>query len=256
MLTRPVARQPLPARMDIGSDSDAEVAELTAGLADGFTMNMDCSASSASASDDSVSEDGGCDVQQAARSETTLQIAADSSDEDVSAKGSAHRLSPIIVSDEGWAVGVDSGSYIHHRTAPLGVQGQVLLGNVMQNLSSLDTCALQYLNGLLRGGMQKTIGLATDVAAALLGLTAYCVLGVWEKLRENRWLPAVPLATGCRRRCRKRSKDAVAQERREKAIESMTILSREVIARSRGACGLFVRSLIEALTLGKRAYWG
>ena len=160
----------MPLLLDSDSDSDAGAAALTATLDAGLQIDdgSELDAFSAQSLSRSSSDHGGQEEGQRARSSTAhAAIVTDSSsDERASTAHTATAVSP-----QGWAVGLNCGPHVHHRSAPLGIQGQVLLGNLVWWLMSLPAAALQYLGGLSRASRWTLRGHSLGLARIVCRLS-------------------------------------------------------------------------------------
>ena len=96
-----------------------------------------------------------------------------------------------------WQLGANVGRWIG-RGAPLNVQAQVLLANIVFNVTELPNHILKEVHAALRiDHAANRLGYAMQVASRLLGMSAATVCRMYRWLQQNSWAPQPPEATKC-----------------------------------------------------------
>ena len=88
-----------------------------------------------------------------------------------------------------WIPGVNTGRHIG-RGAPVGVQAEVLITNVIHNLQKLGKSALRSMQSILSVALHKKRSMAFRISSYLLGLPALTLEQVYRRVRDSVWQPA------------------------------------------------------------------
>ena len=88
-----------------------------------------------------------------------------------------------------WIPGVNTGRHIG-RGAPVGVQAEVLITNVIHNLQKLGKSALRSMQSILSVALHKKRSMAFRSSSYLLGLPALTLEQVYRRVRDSVWQPA------------------------------------------------------------------
>jgi hypothetical protein len=93
----------------------------------------------------------------------------------------------------GWTPGFDCGAYVGTvGAACLQEQSQVLIGNVVSNLTLMSKSTSKQLLSEVRPAMKlgyNKVALPVFAASKLLGLGAHTVSNVWSRLQARNWRP-------------------------------------------------------------------
>ena len=139
-----------------------------------------------------------------------------------------------------WMVGLRSGLWIHQRHAPLEEQSQVLLGNVVANLSRLPIQLAKTVHRTLWPKCEDTRktggGSWRDtLCSAVLAIPRQYMLDAYQKLRHHKWVPAEPFGRCPRRSCQNHHGDSgPIRSEGGRNLAIMKVLVREALALSSG----------------------
>ena len=161
-----------------------------------------------------------------------LRIASSDSEGDTRAQGGFGH------GPKRWVVGYNSGLWINARHAPLEEQSQVILANVVANLSSLPTSLAKTVYQTLRskaGSQRRKQSWSDCLCAAVLAMPFEYMRDVYQKLRHHDWVPAEPVGVCPRRFCRRVGEcsdhrgDSGPPSVRARNVNIMRVLVREAL---------------------------